>query len=104
MRGAIEQWRDAAEFEARVTEKMAGGEKTERTMDQSLEIRDYTPPAGRKYLFTDDLVRITGIPKTTWQKWRSLKKGPAYLKLGRRPAYLPEAVVEWEAKQAVQTA
>lgn len=26
MRGAIEQWRDAAEFEARVTEKMAGGE------------------------------------------------------------------------------
>ena len=73
-------------------------------MDQSLGIRDYTPPAGRKYLFTDDLVRITGIPKTTWQKWRSLKKGPAYLKLGRRPAYLPEAVREWEAKQAVQTA
>ena len=33
-----------------------------------------------------------------------LKQDPAYLKLGRRPAYLPEAVREWEAKQAVQTA
>lgn len=37
----------------------------------------YTPPAGRKYLFVEDLVRITGIPATTWQKWRSLKKRAA---------------------------
>ena len=43
-------------------------------MNRTYEI-DYTPPAGRKYLFTDDLVRITGIPATTWQKWRSLKRG-----------------------------
>ena len=48
-------------------------------MNQTAEVaRTYTPPAGRKYLFTDDLVRITGIPATTWQKWRSLKKGPPY--------------------------
>ena len=63
----------------------------------------YTPPAGRKYLFTEDLVRITGIPATTWQKWRSLKKGPPYRKLGRRVAYLPSEVNKWEEAQTMLT-
>ena len=63
----------------------------------------FTPPAGRKYLFTEDLVRITGIPATTWQKWRSLKKGPPYRKLGRRPAYDPLDVQKWEEAQKVLT-
>jgi hypothetical protein len=64
---------------------------------------DFTPPGGRKYLFTEDLVRLTGIPPTTWQKWRSLKKGPPYRKLGRRSAYLPEDIAKWEEAQKVIT-
>lgn len=63
----------------------------------------FTPPAGRKYLFSEDLVRITGIPGTTWQKWRSLKKGPPYRKLGRRPVYDPVDVQTWEEAQKVLT-
>lgn len=55
-------------------------------MNQLAENNDYILPAGRKFLFTEDLVRITGIPATTWAKWRSLKKGPPYHKLGRRPS------------------
>lgn len=73
-------------------------------MSQAAETtRSYTPPAGRKYLFTDDLVRITGIPATTWQKWRSLKKGPPYRKLGRRPAYDPVDVQKWDEAQKILT-
>ncbi|MDL2316802.1 helix-turn-helix domain-containing protein [Desulfovibrio sp. OttesenSCG-928-A18] len=64
---------------------------------------DFTPPAGRKYLFTEDLVRMTGIPNTTWQKWRSLKKGPPYRKLGRRAAYLPEDLAKWDESQKILT-
>ncbi len=76
--------------------------REENDMNRTYEI-DYTPPAGRKYLFTDDLVRITGIPATTWQKWRSLKKGPPYRKLGRRPAYDPADVRKWDEAQKVVT-
>jgi hypothetical protein len=64
---------------------------------------DFTPPAGRKYLFTEDLVHLTGIPATTWGKWRSLKKGPPYRKLGRRAAYLPDDISRWEESQKVLT-
>lgn len=64
----------------------------------------YTPPGGRHYLFTADLERIFGIPRTTWSKWRSLKKGPPYIKLGRRPAYLPTDVRQWaDAQPRVRT-
>ena len=63
----------------------------------------YTPPAGRKYLFVEDLVRITGIPATTWQKWRSLKKGPPYRKFGRRAAYEPAEMQNWDEAQVVLT-
>lgn len=63
----------------------------------------YVPPAGRKYLFVEDLVRITGIPATTWQKWRSLKKGPRYKKLGRRAVYDPKDVAEWDEAQLILT-
>ncbi|WP_165178011.1 hypothetical protein [Desulfovibrio sp. ZJ369] len=48
-------------------------------------------------------MRITGIPATTWQKWRSLKKGPSYRKLGRRPAYDPVDVQKWDEAQKVVT-
>ena len=41
--------------------------------------------------------------KTTWQTWRSLKIGPTYIKLGRRPAYLPEAIREWGAERVAHT-
>lgn len=64
---------------------------------------ELVPPAGRKFLYTEDLVRIYGIPKTTWQKWRSLKVGPAYFKLGRRPAYRPEDIRIWEERQKIHT-
>ena len=75
-----------------------------KNMNQTAEMaRSYTPPAGRKYLFTDDLVRITGIPATTWQKWRSLKKGPPYRKLGRRPVYDPVDVRKWDEAQKILT-
>lgn len=64
----------------------------------------YTPPGGRVYLFPADLERIFGISRTTWAKWRSLKKGPPYIKLGRRPAYLPDDVRQWaDARPRVRT-
>lgn len=63
----------------------------------------WLPPAGRKYLFVEDLVRITGIPATTWQKWRSLKKGPRYRKLGRRAVYDPKDMRAWDEAQIVIT-
>ena len=81
------------------------GEFFERTPDtvKTTPIRDYTPPAGRKYLYTDDLERITGIPASTWKKWRSLKKGPPYRKFGGRVAYDPRDMEAWDEKQKVFT-
>lgn len=66
-------------------------------------IPDYTPLGGRKYLTTVDLVRITGIPATTWQKWRSLKKGPRYRKFGRKVFYDPEDIRQWDKQQLIRT-
>lgn len=66
-------------------------------------IDKYTPPAARKYLFVADLVRITGIPSTTWSKWRQLKKGPPYKKFGRRAVYDPEDMRKWDEAQRVLT-
>ncbi len=81
------------------------GDLTKRTTDAitPIPIRDYTPPAGRKYLYTDDLERITGIPASTWKKWRSLKKGPPYRKFGGRVAYDPRDMEAWDEKQKVLT-
>ena len=77
--------------------------ETERPAKALVHLRDYTPPAGRKYLYTDDLERITGIPASTWKKWRSLKKGPPYRKFGGRVAYDPQDMEAWDAKQKVLT-
>ena len=74
---------------------------TDRTSVES-RANIFTPPAGRKYLFTDDRA-YHRHPGHTWQKWRSLKKGPPCRKLGGRPAYDPLDVQKWEEAQKVMT-
>lgn len=50
-----------------------------------------------KIRFTDqELSEYWGLSANTLQKWRSLGKGPAYLKLGGRIIYRKEDIEEYE--------
>lgn len=53
-----------------------------------------------KYLSIDELVeRYRGqIKKGTLAVWRSQKKGPPFIKLGKKVLYTVDGVEKWEAK------
>ena len=44
-------------------------------------------------LWTEEVLhKIYGIPPKTWANWRSLGKGPSFIKIGRAIRYRPEDV------------
>lgn len=42
-----------------------------------------------------DVARITGLSVASVRRWRLLRQGPKYLKLGAAVRYKPESVAEW---------
>lgn len=63
------------------------------------------PPTGplRKFLRPDEVSAIYSLPKTSLEKWRSLKKGPPYHKCGKHVLYKPLEVEKWIENQMIQT-
>jgi hypothetical protein len=55
--------------------------------------------------FGDEFVisHRTGLPVATLRTWRSLGRGPRYIKVGRRVLYDIAAVDRWLSLQAVAT-
>ena len=52
---------------------------------------------------TPEAARRLGVAKGTLEVWRSLKKGPKYIKLGRRVLYDPRDLDEYTAKNKILT-
>ena len=42
-----------------------------------------------------DVARITGMSVASVRRWRLLKRGPKYLKIGSAVRYRPEDVAAW---------
>lgn len=42
-----------------------------------------------------DVARITGLSLASVRRWRLLRQGPKYLKIGAAVRYKPESVSEW---------
>ena len=42
-----------------------------------------------------DVARITGLSVASVRRWRLLRKGPKYLKIGAAVRYNPEDLVSW---------
>lgn len=43
----------------------------------------------------DEAARKLGVTSSTLTTWRSLGKGPAYIRVGRRVFYRPTNVLSW---------
>lgn len=58
-----------------------------------------SPPVGNKalepLLNEHDVARITGLSVASVRRWRQLKQGPKYIKLGSAVRYKPEEVSAW---------
>ncbi len=52
-----------------------------------------------RHLNQIELSRRWGISHRTLERWRSLKEGPAYLKIGGHVAYRLEDIEQYEAQQ-----
>lgn len=48
-----------------------------------------------------ELSDITGIPEKTLERWRYLREGPPYLKVGRRVYYSRALVDDWLTEQVI---
>lgn len=48
------------------------------------------------YLCEKELARKWGLSHRTLQRWRWLKQGPSYLKIGGRIRYRPKDILEFE--------
>jgi predicted DNA-binding transcriptional regulator AlpA len=46
-----------------------------------------------------DVARITGLSVASVRRWRLLRQGPRYLKIGAAVRYRPEDVVAWLASR-----
>lgn len=42
-----------------------------------------------------DVARITGLSVASVRRWRLLRQGPKYIKIGAAVRYRPEAVAAW---------
>jgi predicted DNA-binding transcriptional regulator AlpA len=42
-----------------------------------------------------DVARITGLSVASVRRWRLLRQGPKYIKIGAAVRYKPEDVAEW---------
>ena len=47
------------------------------------------------YLTEEELSSFLGVNCETLRKWRSMQKGPAFVKFGRRPLYPKQEVLDW---------
>jgi predicted DNA-binding transcriptional regulator AlpA len=48
-----------------------------------------------KLLTEHDVARITGLSVASVRRWRLLRAGPKYLKIGAAVRYRPEDVASW---------
>jgi predicted DNA-binding transcriptional regulator AlpA len=48
-----------------------------------------------EFLNEHDLARITGLSVASVRRWRLLRQGPKYLKIGAAVRYRPEDVSAW---------
>ena len=46
-----------------------------------------------------DVARITGLSVASVRRWRFLKQGPKYLKIGSAVRYRPEDITAWLASR-----
>lgn len=53
------------------------------------------PPPAERLLTPDEVSRYLGIPPSTLANWRYLRRGPAFLKVGRHVRYRTQDVDEW---------
>lgn len=56
-----------------------------------------------EYLSPREVAVRFNIPETSLSKWRSLKIGPPYRKLGKHIRYKPAEVKDWIERQTVMT-
>lgn len=59
--------------------------------------------ASSKLLSPADVQKLYTIPVTTLEKWRSLKIGPPYHKLGKHIRYQAKDVEQWIASRKILT-
>lgn len=55
----------------------------------------------KQLLNEHEVASACGISVLTLRKWRSLRRGPCYLKIGSLVRYRPAAVADWIERQAV---
>ena len=68
-------------------------------------LRQQAPAPKEELLTVDDLVeRYRGlVPKRTTDYWRYTKKGPPFIKIGRRVLYPLAGVIAWERKRMIHS-
>jgi excisionase family DNA binding protein len=52
-----------------------------------------------RLLTPTEVAEMLGIPDRTLDQWRYLRRGPAFVKIGRHARYHPEDVAAWIAAQ-----
>ena len=57
----------------------------------TLDLADYWTP--------EDLAAFLSVTLETLKKWRSIGRGPAFVKMGRRPMYPKQDVLDWIERQ-----
>jgi predicted DNA-binding transcriptional regulator AlpA len=55
-----------------------------------------------RLLHAIDVSLMLGVPRATLANWRSARKGPPFVKVGRHVRYRREDVVRWVDGQVVQ--
>jgi hypothetical protein len=68
---------------------------------ESQVVRSTQPPT--KHLTQTDLARRWRVSERTLERWRWLKQGPSYLRIGGRVAYRVQDVEEFEANSLRST-
>src|SRR5690242_8103146 len=51
------------------------------------------------YMSPEELAGFLGMTTETLKKWRSVGRGPAYVKFGRRPLYPKQEILDWIERQ-----
>lgn len=59
------------------------------------------PPADAELITADEAAARLGQKPQTLRNWRSMRKGPKYLKLGRLVYYRPADLTAWLATRVI---
>ena len=54
-----------------------------------------------KLLKETQVAELLGVSVMTLRKWRSERRGPAYIKLGRSVRYSPKEIIEYQDRGVV---